>query len=298
MEQFIKAASTADLAPGQAKCVAVAGKKIALFNLEGSFYAIDDTCTHRGGVDPGRLVGVRPGGVERLTWRRVTPGQQLPDDARAVEPEEHREGQAAGASAWSRLADGLAAPEEARAGGGRRRAAPTTLNSGSDGRHIKTELLADGDEGERPARVVRVEPSLNRGESTQPPAVGHSNVLLVVRERDCQDCSHQPLLGQERIRLWANELRREKLVLYDYDPRLHLASSLYHKTRSGGWGRMRPRSNAQRSESREPPGVTTPDPSLIPTVRSEARRDSLRLGVGCVVAPRPRGESHERVSLC
>src|SRR5713101_8795773 len=96
MEQFIKAASTADLAPGQAKCVALAGKKIALFNLEGSFYAIDDTCTHRGGVDPGRLVGVRPGGVERLTWRRVTPGQQLPDDACAVEPEEHREGQAAG----------------------------------------------------------------------------------------------------------------------------------------------------------------------------------------------------------
>ena len=29
--------------------VRVAGKKLALFNLEGSFYAIDDTCTHRGG---------------------------------------------------------------------------------------------------------------------------------------------------------------------------------------------------------------------------------------------------------
>src|SRR3972149_12276121 len=49
MAQFIKVASTADLAPGAAKCVEVAGKKIALFNLEGSFYAIDDTCTHRGG---------------------------------------------------------------------------------------------------------------------------------------------------------------------------------------------------------------------------------------------------------
>ncbi len=41
MAQFIKVASTADLAPGAAKCVEVAGKKIALFNLEGSFYAID-----------------------------------------------------------------------------------------------------------------------------------------------------------------------------------------------------------------------------------------------------------------
>ena len=49
MAEFTKVASTADLAPGEAKCVEVAGKKIALFNLEGSFYAIDDTCTHRGG---------------------------------------------------------------------------------------------------------------------------------------------------------------------------------------------------------------------------------------------------------
>src|SRR5215467_13565317 len=49
MAQFIKVATTADLAPGEAKCVEVAGKKLALFNLEGNFYAIDDTCTHRGG---------------------------------------------------------------------------------------------------------------------------------------------------------------------------------------------------------------------------------------------------------
>ena len=49
MAQFIKVAGTADLAPGEAKCVEVAGKKIALFKVEGSFYAIDNTCTHRGG---------------------------------------------------------------------------------------------------------------------------------------------------------------------------------------------------------------------------------------------------------
>jgi nitrite reductase/ring-hydroxylating ferredoxin subunit len=49
MAQFTKVASTADLASGEAKCIEVAGKKIALFNQEGSFYAIDDTCTHRGG---------------------------------------------------------------------------------------------------------------------------------------------------------------------------------------------------------------------------------------------------------
>jgi nitrite reductase/ring-hydroxylating ferredoxin subunit len=49
MAQFIKVASTADLAPGEVRCVEVMGTKIALFNLDGSFYAIDDTCTHRGG---------------------------------------------------------------------------------------------------------------------------------------------------------------------------------------------------------------------------------------------------------
>lgn len=50
MAGFVKVATTGDLAPGRGKMVEVDGKKIALFNLEGSFYAIDDTCTHRGGT--------------------------------------------------------------------------------------------------------------------------------------------------------------------------------------------------------------------------------------------------------
>lgn len=37
MARFVKVASTGDLAPGQGKMVEVNGKKIALFNLEGSF---------------------------------------------------------------------------------------------------------------------------------------------------------------------------------------------------------------------------------------------------------------------
>jgi nitrite reductase/ring-hydroxylating ferredoxin subunit len=58
MAQFIKIASTTDLAPGEVKCVEVAGKKIALFNLDGTFFAIDDTCTHpRGAALGGRGVG-------------------------------------------------------------------------------------------------------------------------------------------------------------------------------------------------------------------------------------------------
>ena len=58
MAQFTKVAHTTDLASGAAKCVEVAGKKIALFNLQGSFYAIDDTCTHRGGpLCEGKVAG-------------------------------------------------------------------------------------------------------------------------------------------------------------------------------------------------------------------------------------------------
>ena len=38
--------------------VEVDGKKIALFNVDGAFYAIDDTCTHRGGpLSEGELNG-------------------------------------------------------------------------------------------------------------------------------------------------------------------------------------------------------------------------------------------------
>jgi len=49
MAGYVKVANTGDLSPGNGKMVEVNGKKIALFNVDGSFYAIDDTCTHRGG---------------------------------------------------------------------------------------------------------------------------------------------------------------------------------------------------------------------------------------------------------
>jgi nitrite reductase (NADH) small subunit len=49
MADFVKVAKTDEIPPGHGKMVEVGGKKIALFNVEGSFHAIDDTCTHRGG---------------------------------------------------------------------------------------------------------------------------------------------------------------------------------------------------------------------------------------------------------
>ena len=49
MAEFIKVAGVGDIAPGEARGVEARGKRIALFNVDGTFHAIDDTCTHRGG---------------------------------------------------------------------------------------------------------------------------------------------------------------------------------------------------------------------------------------------------------
>jgi len=49
MGTFVKAARTDEIGPGQGKAVDVAGKRIAVFNVGGTYYAIDDSCTHRGG---------------------------------------------------------------------------------------------------------------------------------------------------------------------------------------------------------------------------------------------------------
>ena len=58
MATYIRVARTTELPSGQGKLVEAGGRKIALFNVEGSFYAIDDTCTHRGGpLSEGGLQG-------------------------------------------------------------------------------------------------------------------------------------------------------------------------------------------------------------------------------------------------
>ena len=58
MAGFTTVAKTSELQSGSAKLVEVSGKRIALFNVEGKFYAIDDTCTHRGGpLSEGELNG-------------------------------------------------------------------------------------------------------------------------------------------------------------------------------------------------------------------------------------------------
>src|SRR5215510_2287394 len=58
MATFIAVARRVDLAPGQGKLVEVNDKRIALFNVGGHYYALDDTCPHRGApLSEGELEG-------------------------------------------------------------------------------------------------------------------------------------------------------------------------------------------------------------------------------------------------
>ncbi len=58
MSEPVKVASQSEVQPGQTKLIDVDGRPIALFNVDGSFYAIDDVCTHDGGpLAEGELQG-------------------------------------------------------------------------------------------------------------------------------------------------------------------------------------------------------------------------------------------------
>ena len=58
MATFVKVAQAAEVEPGCGKSFEVNGKRIALFNVEGTLYAIDETCTHLGGsLSEGELDG-------------------------------------------------------------------------------------------------------------------------------------------------------------------------------------------------------------------------------------------------
>ena len=45
----VKVAEVGDLAVGEGRVVETEGRTLALFNVDGTFYAIDNTCPHRGG---------------------------------------------------------------------------------------------------------------------------------------------------------------------------------------------------------------------------------------------------------
>ena len=89
MAEFIQAARLDELPPGRGTSVTVAGKDVALFNVDGTIYAMEDSCLHKGsslGTSElrGKVVTCRGHG-----WRYdVTTGEILhvPDDGVATYP--------------------------------------------------------------------------------------------------------------------------------------------------------------------------------------------------------------------
>ena len=49
MADFVKVARTDEIELGQARLIDVKGTQIALFNINGEFFALDNTCTHDAG---------------------------------------------------------------------------------------------------------------------------------------------------------------------------------------------------------------------------------------------------------
>ena len=49
MSEFVSVARVADIPPGIGRTVDVGGIWIALYDVDGTFYAVDNTCAHAGG---------------------------------------------------------------------------------------------------------------------------------------------------------------------------------------------------------------------------------------------------------
>jgi len=85
MKQFMKVASTNELSPGQCKVAQAGAKTVALYNVEGKLYALDNTCLHRGGpLGEGSITGT----VVTCPWHGwqydVTNGKCMANPSMAV----------------------------------------------------------------------------------------------------------------------------------------------------------------------------------------------------------------------
>jgi nitrite reductase/ring-hydroxylating ferredoxin subunit len=58
MANFVRVCKTEDVKAGCGRSIEISGKPLALFNVDGGFYAINDVCGHRGGpLGEGELDG-------------------------------------------------------------------------------------------------------------------------------------------------------------------------------------------------------------------------------------------------
>jgi len=85
MPSFVTACAIGDVAPGTGKTVTVGGKEVAVFNVDGTFHAIDNECPHRGGpLGEGELEGC----LLTCPWHAwqfdIRTGESVTDDSRVA----------------------------------------------------------------------------------------------------------------------------------------------------------------------------------------------------------------------
>ncbi|MDR2013370.1 MAG: non-heme iron oxygenase ferredoxin subunit [Rhodanobacter sp.] len=56
MSRWTRVCATVELLPGEYRCVHAGGTPIAVFNIDGTFYALEDVCTHDGSELTGGVI--------------------------------------------------------------------------------------------------------------------------------------------------------------------------------------------------------------------------------------------------
>lgn len=112
MGRWVRVAEARDMPPGTGRAVEAEGRWIAIFNVDGSWFAIDDTCPHQGAslgegtLHEGKVIcpwhswtfDVRTGACPRIPGVRVaTFAVRLVGGAVEVELPDRDEGEAADA---------------------------------------------------------------------------------------------------------------------------------------------------------------------------------------------------------
>ena len=78
MEKALKVATTRELPPGRIKVVTAGGRWMALFNVAGAIYAMDNECPHQGGpIGDGSIKGTVVSCPWHLWQYDVTSGKCL-----------------------------------------------------------------------------------------------------------------------------------------------------------------------------------------------------------------------------
>ena len=93
MESFIEAGRVEEVPPGKGTTFTVEGKEVAVFNVDGKLYAMDDTCIHQGmslgwGSLDGKIVTCRGHGLRYDVTTGKVVGKDLGLKTYAVKAED------------------------------------------------------------------------------------------------------------------------------------------------------------------------------------------------------------------